>query len=96
LYYESGYWVKARQQDDNWAWRDTAYYAITDALHYVEVLVEHAASAVADDGAQTRAFQTTTRAGRRAVVGSDQCRDAPAGGTYDHAGAEATHKWVTT
>lgn len=52
--YDSGnYRIRAIVKKDDFAYSSTSYYNVTDAEHYVEVLVEYASGAAANDGTLT-------------------------------------------
>jgi len=55
LYYQTGYGYRLQvsHQDDDYAAHSTSFYSITDAEHYVEVLVTWASSALAHDATVT-------------------------------------------
>ena len=61
LYDGSSYEVRARVYNDNASSNWTNRYDITDAEHYVEVLVTYASGATANDGAPKAGFSSILR-----------------------------------
>jgi len=49
----SHYEIAAFVLDDTSTWQSTSYYDVTDAEHYVEILVQYASSDIASDGSLT-------------------------------------------
>lgn len=46
----ASYEIRVRLLDDNGDWQNTSYYDIDDVQHYIEILVQHAASSGSEDG----------------------------------------------